>query len=143
MSDLPWPISGQIDQERECARCGGTIPPHWRHFWEPCSCTYLPMGQPPHLPDLACQQCDGTGFLPCRPQDLSILRYSGYCSKCGEAAFKLLRAVEPVGEIEGSARHFDTRFDDHEVEEVRAGPLVKTVGDYLTRAAILFERVNE
>jgi hypothetical protein len=131
MSDFPWPINGQIDKDRECGRCGETIPANWRHFWEPCSCTYLPVGRRPHLPDPACRKCGGSGYLPCRPQDLSILRCRGYCSECGETAFVLIRTVAPVGEIEGSARHFDPRIDGHDVVKVAAGPLVKTVGDYL------------
>jgi hypothetical protein len=80
-----------------------------------------------------CDDCDGTGYLPCQPQDMSVLRRSGACQTCGAYSFVLCHATkEQHGDIEGSARHYDDQAD-HEVVVVGA-PLVRALDETLTRA---------
>lgn len=124
------PASGEWDELRVCGRCSDIIPPCWRHFMRPCSCTYLPADQPPHGPHSWCELCDGTGFLPCEPQDLSVLRSSGACETCGAWSWEL---VDLDGVVPGSARHADDEVTDHEVRVVGA-PLARSVTEYLNEA---------
>lgn len=124
----PWPVSGEWDQDRECSRCGGFIPAKWRHFMRPCSCTYMPTDRPPHAPDPDCIACEGSGFLPCEPQDLSVLRMSGACEECGAWSSVL---IGEGGQIEGSAHHYDD-VADHEVV-VGSAPLMRSIDETLTR----------
>lgn len=132
----PWPITGEWDEDRECSRCGEIIPARWRHFWRPCVCTYTPTDRPPHLADPACDLCAGTGYRPCEPQDLSIVRHSGACATCGLWSSVLIHYADGI--IPGSAHHElvndeDIVEEDHEVVVVGA-PLVRAVTETLDRA---------
>lgn len=144
----PWRQEWIDDPEGfDCARCGDHIDQYWRHFWQPCRrCNvwsfagvclmaafglngrpWMYWGARPW-----CDDCDGTGYLPCQPQDMSVLRRWGQCEACGKPAWVLVHATkEQHGDIEGSARHADDQAD-HDVVVV-AAPLVPVVGDYLDR----------
>lgn len=135
-------------QGLDCARCGQHIPPYWRHFWPPCrrcavwsvagACLMRlfgldPSGQLYRGARPWCDDCAGTGYEPCQPQDLSVLRRSGACATCGAWSFVLVHATaEQHGDIEGSARHYDDEAD-HEVV-VTAAPLVGALNEALDRA---------
>lgn len=123
-----WINHGAFDTERECGRCGDVIAAKWRHFMRPCRCTYLPADQGPHLADPECELCSGTGFLPCEPQDLSVLRMSGQCAECGAWSFKL---IADGGYVEGSGRHYDDAADH--VVVVEPSPLLRSVNETLDR----------
>lgn len=79
-----------------------------------------------------CADCEGTGYTPCEPQNMSVLRQSGCCQTCGAWSFVLVHATkEQSGIVEGSARHYDDPAD-HEVI-VGAAPLVRTMTEIVSR----------
>jgi hypothetical protein len=79
-----------------------------------------------------CSTCGGEGYLPCEDQDLSILRKSGACAVCGAYSFVLMRSIEPIGEIEGSGRHYEG-VADHDVRVVPMA-LVDALAEHIERS---------
>lgn len=129
LKEPPWgPQPGGLDEDRTCVRCGGLVAAGWRHFWPPC-----PNGCSVADPVHDCPLCAKTGFLPCVPQDLNVLRASGLCKRCGEPAYRLHHRVD--GWVEGSDRHYEARLDEDHPAEQGPGPLVRVLGDFLDRAA--------
>lgn len=142
-----FPAEWQIDEEtRVCGRCGEEVPEHWRHFQAPCRLcavrsalarglmAYIGLDGKPWLYEGArpgCVECDGLGWSPCQPQDLSVMRMSGPCTTCGAWAFELYDVASGGGLLEGSGRHYDD-LANHDVK-VGAAPLVKSLDETLTR----------
>lgn len=144
--DPPWrSLDGDLNAERSCVRCSGTIAAQHRHYWpgcRPCAIwsflgtqlltvlgvtgarEFLYWGARP-----ACPECHGEGYLPCEDQDLSVLRRSGACETCGAYSFVL---IDKDGEVRGSGRHYDD-VAQHDVK-VGAMPLVRSLDEHLTRA---------
>jgi hypothetical protein len=123
------------------------MPPLWRHYWPPCRLCCEVSVVAAHVitllgldgrsvmytdPLIDCPVCEGVGYMPCEPQDLSTLRRWGVCATCGDSAFDLVNSTG--ADVEGSARHADPETEyDHE-PTVTGGPLVSTIGDYIDRA---------
>lgn len=128
----PWKIADDYDFNSvyPCPRCGETIPPRCRHFWRPCECTYHAKTSQFFFPRPDCEACDGTGFHPCAFQDLSILRMSGACKKCGVSAYIL---VGDQGVIAGSGRHHEGEPADHPVN-ILSVPLERALNETFTRS---------
>lgn len=76
-----------------------------------------------------CTTCDGSGYMPCRLQDLSILRRTGACETCGVTATILMKDGADLIE---TAQHADDQADHPVVVIPR--PLVATISDTLDRA---------
>lgn len=149
-SDPPWEQTNyEHGVANDCARCGGTMEPYWRHYWPPCRRCRIWSYFGVHFLGLLglnarpwmywgarpwCDDCGGTGWLLCEPQDLSVLRVSGACSVCNESAFKLVHATaEQHGDVEGSQRHYRTDIEfDHEAV-VGSAPLVRALTDVFNR----------
>ncbi len=128
-----WAATGDPDKDRECGRCGGLIPALWRHFMRPCSCTYEPRDRPSHAPDPDCFICAGCGFLPCQPQDLSVLRVSGRCSTCKHPSFYLVAATHGWAEVPDSRHHYEVELDEDHPAGYEPAPLVDAIADELKR----------
>lgn len=149
----PWssrPPWQQLDWSTErpfaCARCGDEVQPWHRHFWQPCRkccvwswagvclmATFGLDGKPWIYWGARpwCSDCDGSGYLPCQNQDLSIMRRLGVCQECGAYSMVLMDWAGGYGDIENSGRHVDPDDPaDHEVVVV-AQPLVGALTSYL------------
>lgn len=136
--DPPWRQLDAPDIDRSCARCGEVIPAMWRHYMRPCPCTYHPTDRPPHAPDPACDTCAGCGFLPCQPQDLSVLRVSGRCATCHHPAFYLVSYLIVAegprwGEVPDSMRHYDAGRDEDHPAAYESAPLADAIAGHLER----------
>lgn len=147
MDDVIQP--GDWREERTCVRCGDTIAPYWRHYLpgcRPCAVWSLlgvkllavfGVNAREWLYKMArpwCPYCDGTGNLPCEPQDLHTMQVSGACATCGAYSFELIDAAGGFATIEDSGRHYDAPAE-HPVT-IRSEPLREAVPHYLDRALV-------
>lgn len=124
--------TGTVNEDRVCVRCGVLIPANWRHYTPGCLACW-PRISKGEEPASDCEECRGTGYGSCRPQDLTYLRVSGTCAVCGKAAFYLTRTVAPVGKVDDSHRHSDARLDEQHVAVAQAGPLSRVLTDFVER----------
>lgn len=127
----PWKMpEHNLSDGYTCPRCGDDVPARHRHYWEPCRCTYLPANQPPHDPDPRCWRCEGSGYLPCQPQDMTFLRKWGACVTCGAWAFDLVDTRDGAV-VEDGGRHAEGDQPDH-VVRTRPVPLAESITNYLS-----------